>query len=245
MDFRPLLGAIPHRMKGKQMAKSKINVAVDATVVSRIAGLQEQINSESKNASAANTLRNQAVMSLYHSVIAETLRLPMSKTGKPTAATADAFKAAFKEASVKDGTAKRYWDTTSAAVQKLMKTKALPSQATAEAVEDFFNSKEITSQGKLRAWAGLERNDYSIPEMCANLVTAKPNARTGKRNVSDRTLEEVQRIANAAKIMIDRAVLEVKYQEEAWKTAEAEKRDFLTVLREMTGLDAVSGEGDE
>ena len=227
------------------MAKSKINVAVDATVVSRIAGLQEQINSESKNASAANTLRNQAVMSLYHSVIAETLRLPMSKTGKPTAATADAFKAAFKEASVKDGTAKRYWDTTSAAVQKLMKTKALPSQATAEAVEDFFNSKEITSQGKLRAWAGLERNDYSIPEMCANLVTAKPNARTGKRNVSDRTLEEVQRIANAAKIMIDRAVLEVKYQEEAWKTAEAEKRDFLTVLQEMTGLDAVSGEGDE
>ena len=200
---------------------------------------------EGKNASAAQTLRNQSVMALYSSVIPETMRLPMSKTGKPTAATAEAFKAAFKAASVKDGTAKRYWDTTSAAVQKIVKTKAIPSQATAEAVEDFFNSKEITSQGKLRAWAGLERTDYSIPEMCANLVTAKPNARTGKRNVSERTLEEVQRIANAAKIMIDRAVLEVKYQEEAWKTAEAEKRDFLTVLREMTGLDAVSGEGDE
>lgn len=228
------------------MATKKTSaVCVDASVISRIAGLQEQIVMEGKNASAAQTLRNQRVMALYSSVIAETMRLPMSKTGKPTAATAEAFKAAFKAASVKDGTAKRYWDTTSAAVQRLVKTKAIPSQATAEAVEDFLNSKEVTSQGKLRAWAGLERTDYSIPEMCANLVTAKPNARTGKRNVSERTLEEVQRIANAAKIMIDRAVLEVKYQEEAWKTAEAEKRDFLTVLREMTGLDAVSGEGDE
>lgn len=225
--------------------KKTAPIAVDSSVISRIAGLQEQINSEAKNASAAQTLRNQAVMALYCNMIAETMRLPMSKTGKPTAATANAFKDALKQASVKDGTAKRYWDTTSAAVQKLVKTKALPSQATAEAVEDFFNSKEITSQGKLRSWAGLERNDYSIPEMCANLVTAKPNAKTGKRNVSDRTFEEVQRIANAAKIMIDRAVLEVKYQEEAWKTAEAEKRDFLTVLHEMTGLDAVSGEGDE
>ena len=225
--------------------KKTAPIAVDSSVISRIAGLQEQINSEAKNASAAQTLRNQAVMALYCNMIAETMRLPMSKTGKPTAATANAFKDALKQASVKDGTAKRYWDTSSAAVQKLVKTKALPSQATAEAVEDFLNSKEITSQGKLRSWAGLERNDYSIPEMCANLVTAKPNAKTGKRNVSDRTLEEVQRIANAAKIMIDRAVLEVKYQEEAWKTAEAEKRDFLTVLREMTGLDAVSGEGDE
>lgn len=225
--------------------KKTAPIAVDSSVISRIAGLQEQIVMEGKNASAAQTLRNQSVMALYSSVIAETMRLPMTKNGKPTAATAEAFKAAFKAASVKDGTAKRYWDTTSAAVQKIVKIKAIPSQATAEAVEDFFNSKEITSQGKLRAWAGLERTDYSIPEMCANLVTAKPNARTGKRNVSDRTLEEVQRIANAAKIMIDRAVLEVKYQEEAWKTAEAEKRDFLTVLREMTGLDAVSGEGDE
>ena len=81
--------------------------------------------------------------------------------------------------------------------------------------------------------------------MCANLVTAKPNAKTGKRNVSDRTFEEIQRIANAAKVMIDRAVLEVKYQDEALKQAEAEKRDFLTVLHEMTGLDAVSGEADE
>jgi len=214
-------------------------------VISRIAGLQEQINSEAKNASAAQTLRNQAVMALYCNMIAETMRLPMSKTGKPTAATANAFKDALKQASVKDGTAKRYWDTSSAAVQKLVKTKALPSQATAEAVEDFLNSKEITSQGKLRSWAGLERNDYSIPEMCANLVTAKPNAKTGKRNVSDRTFEEIQRIANAAKVMIDRAVLEVKYQDEALKQAEAEKRDFLTVLHEMTGLDAVSGEADE
>ena len=214
-------------------------------MISRIAGLQEQINSEAKNASAAQTLRNQAVMALYCNMIAETMRLPMSKTGKPTAATANAFKDALKQASVKDGTAKRYWDTSSAAVQKLVKTKALPSQATAEAVEDFLNSKEITSQGKLRSWAGLERNDYSIPEMCANLVTAKPNAKTGKRNVSDRTFEEIQRIANAAKVMIDRAVLEVKYQDEALKQAEAEKRDFLTVLHEMTGLDAVSGEADE
>lgn len=225
--------------------KKTAPIAVDSSVISRIAGLQEQINSEAKNASAAQTLRNQAVMALYCNMIAETMRLPMSKTGKPTAATANAFKDALKQASVKDGTAKRYWDTSSAAVQKLVKTKALPSQATAEAVEDFLNSKEITSQGKLRSWAGLERNDYSIPEMCANLVTAKPNAKTGKRNVSDRTFEEIQRIANAAKVMIDRAVLEVKYQDEALKQAEAEKRDFLTVLHEMTGLDAVSGEADE
>ena len=71
------------------MATKKTSaVCVDASVISRIAGLQEQIVMEGKNASAAQTLRNQSVMALYSSVIAETMRLPMSKTGKPTAATA-------------------------------------------------------------------------------------------------------------------------------------------------------------